>query len=105
MGIKVNDKSSQITVPSGTKVTFPNMFTLVKGDKVVAEVDGVFDFADVDPRYHMMLANLIMQQRMRLMMPSDEWYAEQDARIEQERKARAEWRALPWWRKLWTPRP
>lgn len=58
-----------VTVPGSTKVVFPEMFSIERGGRVVASVDGVFDFKDVPPEHQWQLLSLIQQRGMSLVHP------------------------------------
>lgn len=58
-----------VSVPGSTQVVFPKMFAIERGGRVVASVDGVFDFKDVPPEHQWQLVSLIQQRGITLVHP------------------------------------
>lgn len=87
---------------TSSKVIVKDSLVFVQGGQIVGRLDAEYDFADLHPALHATALGLIMQQRIRLGMI--------DPRVEEQREARyqqrlAEFNGLPWWKKLFRPKP
>lgn len=103
MNITIAD-SSNLTIPGTTKVTIKDALVLLQGGEKVVQLDAEYDLKDVPPAYHEILVNLMMTQRVRLLMPTAEALEESDRRVERYRQQKAEYGALPWWKKMFSKR-
>lgn len=108
----MSDKKANITFGTGSdctiqvssKVTVPDALVFESGGVVVGRLDAVYDFKDLDPKYHMEAAAII-QKRVRLIIPTDAAFARMDRRRKRRRQLEGEFNSLPWYKKLFTRRP
>lgn len=96
-------EDNSVTIPA-PKVVHPGMFSIMQGNKVLAQVDGVFDFTDVPEEHHEMLMTLITNRGMIVSVPPPETDEERQEQAESLAKVAA-WKALPWWKRWITPHP
>lgn len=94
-------KSHDITIPGGTEVIVKDAVIIVQGGRVVARLDAKYDFTDLDPAFHEIVVNLLLGGRIRLGLPTEKMLRQGERYTERK----AEYAALPWWRKLFTKKP
>jgi len=103
MGIEIAENHN-VTVPGGTIVTIKDALQIVQGGKMVGTLDAQYDFKDLAPEYHF-TALQIISKRTRLGMQTWEDMEMWDNRHKRYTERKAEYAALPWYKKLLTRRP
>jgi len=66
----IYNSATNISVQSSTKVKFKNMYEFVKDGKVIATIDGEYDFKNCPPEYTSMILNTIKRNGMKVYMQS-----------------------------------
>ncbi len=87
--IHISD-SSDIVVHTGSKVTVDGMVVIEQGGEELVHANAVVDFKDIPVEHHATVANLLMRQRMRLVLPSKQrrLAATEQLRKMEERRAK-----------------
>lgn len=89
--INISD-SSDVVVHMGSKVTVDGLVVIEKEGEELVHADAVVDFKDIPVEHHAMVANLLMRQRMRLILPSEQRTHEATKQFHKME----EWRAKGW---------
>ncbi len=106
MSIELIDKNGNAgEIQSTGEVTIKDFFVYCKGGVPVLSLDAKFDFSGIHPDDHTYFAGILLGRRTRLLAQSDEAYARDAKRSERYRERKAEYEALPWWRRLFARRP
>jgi hypothetical protein len=85
------------------RVTHHDAVTLVRRDQVVARVDATYDLQGVPDEHFWSTVNLIRSghRGIRIALMS----VEDRRRGAEYIEAMEQWRAIPWWRRIFTRRP
>lgn len=81
--------------------TVPDLIVLVRDGKVVGRVQAKLDLNGVPVD----LWQCVPVHRITLGLPSEADVQDMEIRERNLPARLAKWAALPWWRKLWTPKP
>ena len=93
------------TLQDTGEFTIVDFFTWTKGGEVVVSLDAKFDLSDIHPENRMFILSMLVGRRMHLVGPSDEQRAKDIRRSDRYDQRKAEYDALPWYRRVFTRRP
>lgn len=103
MDINVTD-NHDVMVP-GTDVTVKDAIVFQMEGEVIGRLDIRCDFTDLDPSLHQMAIDILMKNRIRMTLPSEEYYEKMRRMEERYEKRKAEYNALPWYKKMFNTAP
>jgi hypothetical protein len=104
MSIEISTASS-VVIPASEDVIIKDFFVYCQGGVPVLNLDATFDFNQINPADHAFVLNMLLQQRMRLMGPTEEAMKRDARRSTRYKKRKAEYEALPWYKRVLTQRP
>lgn len=87
--------ADNLVVRMSSKVIVNGMIVIEKEGEELVHADAVVDFDNIPVEHHAMVVNLLMQQRMRLVLPSDQRRFEADRQFRKLEEKRAK-RARGW---------
>lgn len=106
MGINLVSSDANAYSVQTSEVVIKDSFMLFMDGEVVASLDAKYDFSRLPTEYHAAVANMLMEHRLRVERVSEaKKLAEAEAKAERDRQQKAEFEALPWWKRLFGPRP
>ena len=95
--------TTDVTIHSN-QIVIKDAVTIVQGGEVVVRLDATYDFSGVDPRYHESIFALILRCNQ-LVMPTWDDLRRQQRRLEKYDARIAEFKALPWHKRIFAKRP
>jgi BMFP domain-containing protein YqiC len=102
--MNITYEGSNCTIEVGTEVTIKGFLVIHREGETVS-LDAKVDFEDVPVDLHALVANLLMSKRASLHVPSREEFDRQAEESRRYRERKAEYEALPWYRKFFARRP
>jgi len=100
----VNDKPAG-TIDSDGHVTLQDFFVYRKGGVLALSVGIHFDLAVVDPDSRLWVVEMILTRRMHLHGMTDEDMERSARQNKRYQERKAEFAALPWYKRMFTRRP